>query len=323
MHRRKLGRTGWDVSEIGFGAWGIGVNWWGATDDTESVRSLQTAWDAGVNFFDTAYVYGDGHSEKIIAEALAGKPALVATKVPPKDAAWPPKPGSDVETSFPADWIRSCTERSLKFLGRETIDLQQLHVWSPGWLAQDGWKRTIEDLKREGKIRAFGVSINDHDPDSALGLVEAGLVDTVQVIFNIFDQAPAARLFPLCAKMNVGVIVRVPLDEGGLTGTLTKDTTFQKGDFRGQYFRGDNLKQTVERVDRLRPLLGEEAATMPELALRFALSDPAVSTVIAGMRKSEHARANVAISDGKKLSPSLLSELRQHAWQRNFYGWWK
>ena len=322
MKKRTLGRTGWSVSEIGFGAWGIGAKWWGPTDDRASLDALAAAWDAGINFFDTAYVYGDGHSEQLIAKALAGKPAVVATKVPPKNDVWPAKSGSPVNESFPADWIRSCTERSLKNLKRDALDLQQLHVWTDSWLAKDEWKETVARLKKEGKIRAFGVSINDHDPNSAVELVASGLVDTVQVIFNIFDQSPAEKLLPLCKEHNVGVIVRVPLDEGGLTGTLTKDTTFPKGDFRGSYFRGDNLTQTVTRVDKLKGLLNGEAQTMPELALRFLLSHDAVSTVIAGMRQKKNVAMNTAVSDGRALSPSLMGELKKHAWARNFYGRW-
>jgi len=322
MKTRPLGRTGWPVSELGFGAWGIGANWWGPTDDAESLQALTSAWDAGVTFFDTAYVYGDGHSERLVGQALAGKPARIATKIPPKNNAWPPKTDADIDAAFPGEWIRSCTERSLKNLGRETVDLQQFHVWTNAWLKRDEWKETVSRLKQEGKIRAFGVSINDHDPDSALELVASGLVDTVQVIFNIFDQSPVERLFPLCLRHNVGVIVRVPLDEGGLTGALNRETQFPKGDFRGQYFRGDNLAQTVERVERLTTLLGPEAKSMPELALRFILSHDAVSTVIAGMRRHRHVSANAAVSDGRRLSPTLTNDLRGHAWKRNFYGWW-
>lgn len=322
MKTRALGRTGWSVSEIGFGAWGIGAKWWGPTDDERSAAAVTAAWDAGVTFFDTAFVYGDGHSEKILGEALAGKPAMIATKIPPRNNAWPAKPETPASEAFPPDWIRTCTERSLKYLRREAIDLQQFHVWTDAWLKRDEWKEEVSRLKGEGKIRAFGVSINDHDPVSALELVASGLVDTVQVIFNIFDQSPAERLFPLCAKHRVGVIVRVPFDEGGLTGTLTPATTFPEGDFRASYFRGDNLRQTVERVDRLKALLGTEARSMPELALRFILANPAVSTVIPGMRRPEHVAANTAVSDGRALSPGLLKSLGAHAWKRNFYGWW-
>ncbi len=322
MKTRVLGKTGWPVSEIGFGGWGIGAKWWGPTDDAESKAALTAAWNAGVTFFDTAYVYGDGHSEKLIAEALAGKPAIVATKIPPKNQSWPARRDTPLEDAFPESWIRSCTERSLKNLKRDTLDLQQFHTWTDAWAGRDEWKETISALKKEGKIRAFGVSIADHAPETALDLVASGLIDTVQVIFNIFDQSPADELLGLCRKHNVGVIVRVPLDEGGLTGTLTRDTRFPEGDFREKYFRGDNLAQTVERVERLCALLGPEAKTMPELALRFLLSHPDVTTVIAGMRRPRHVAENTAVSDGRALSATLKNGLKTHSWKRNFYGWW-
>lgn len=322
LKHRTLGRTGWPVSEIGFGGWGIGKNWWGTTDDDASREALSKAWDSGITFFDTAYVYGDGHSESLMGEVLAGKDAVIATKIPPKNHAWPPKPGSPARDAFPGDWIRSCTERSLKNLRRETIDLTQFHVWTDAWLEDDEWKEAVRKLKSEGKIRAFGVSINDHDPDSALKLVASGLVDTVQVIFNIFEQKPIERLFPLCRSHKVGIIVRVPLDEGGLTGNLSLKTEFEKGDFRRQYFRGDNLKQTVERADRLKTLLNEDVKSLPEMALRFVLSHADVSTVIAGMRQVRHVRSNVESVQRGRLDPDLLSTLRGHAWAKNFYGWW-
>lgn len=323
MKLRKFGKTPWNVSEIGFGAWGIGKNWWGTTDDVNSIEALEKAWELGVNFFDTAYVYGDGHSEQIISKVLHGKDAIIATKIPPKNSEWPGNPKSDVNNVFPKDWIISCTERSLKYLKRDALDLTQLHVWCDEWLNQGEWMETIAMLKKQGKIKAFGVSINDHQPNSALKLVESGLVDSIQVIFNIFDQSPTEKLFPLCKKHNVAVIARVPLDEGGLTGTLTYNTKFEEGDFRKQYFQGNNLKQTVDHVEKLKKLLGSEAKTMPELALKFILGHDAVSTVIPGMRNKKHVILNTAIADQPPLSDSLMKELKNHAWPRNFYGWWE
>lgn len=310
------------VSEIGFGGWGIGVKWWGPTDDQESLTALKAAWEAGINFYDTAYVYGDGHSEQLMAQALKGKPAFIATKVPPQNDEWPPTPATPIKEAFPSDWIISCTERSLKNLHRETLDLTQLHVWTDAWLDKDEWKRAVEKLKAQGKIKAFGVSINDHDPASALKLVASGLVDSVQVIYNIFDQSPAAQLFPLCQKHNVGVIVRVPFDEGGLTGTFTKDTKFPKGDFRGQYFRGDNLIQTVERAEKLKDFTGNGTKTLSDLALKFILAHDAVSVVIPGMRTSKHVELNTRVSDQTPLDQETVKALAAHAWPRNFYGWW-
>ncbi|MFN0117449.1 MAG: aldo/keto reductase [Elusimicrobiota bacterium] len=322
MNKRVFGRTNWNISEIGYGGWGIGRNWWGSTDDQESSKSLNLAWDKGINFFDTAYVYGDGHSEELMGQVLKGKAAIIATKIPPKNDEWPGNPKTPLKEVFPADWIKSCTERSLKKLKRDYLDLTQLHVWSDAWLNQDEWKTTVEQLKKSGKIKAFGVSINDHDPDSALQLVSSGLIDSVQVIFNIFDQSPTKNLFPLCEKHKVAVIVRVPFDEGGLTGTLNLETKFEKGDFRAQYFQGDHLKQTVERVEKLKEFLNPDTPLMTDLALKFILAHKAVSAVIPGMRKSQHVEKNVAVSSQKLLLDKTLEQLKNHAWQRNFYGWW-
>ncbi len=323
MKYRKFGKTGWDISEIGFGGWGIGKAWWGGADDIESIEALKAAVEQGINFFDTAYVYGDGHSEELMGQALKGKQVYIATKIPPKNHEWPGNPETPVKETFPKDWILRCTDRSLQKLGRDTIDLTQFHCWTDAWLNDDGWKDAVAALKLSGKIRAFGVSINDHDPNSAIELVKSGLVDSVQVIFNIFDQSPVQTLFPLCLKHKVGVIVRVPLDEGGLTGTLTKDTHFSGDDFRAHYFRGDNLIQTVARVERLKPLVGSEAKTLPELALKFILAYEAVSTVIPGMRRKTNVMANAAVSGTLPLSENTITTLRAHAWKRNFYQGWE
>jgi aryl-alcohol dehydrogenase-like predicted oxidoreductase len=323
MKQRQFGRLGWRVSEVGFGGWGIGRTWWGSVEDKDSIRALRLAWDKGVNFFDTAYVYGNGHSEKLMAKALRGKPAFIATKIPPKDRVWPGKPGTPVESVFPASWITACTERSLKYLKRDSIDLTQFHVWSDAWLKNDEWQAAIFRLKQQGKIRGFGVSINDHQPSSALKLVESGLVDSVQVIFNIFDQTPAQKLLPLCAKKNVAVIVRVPFDEGGLSGTLTDQTQFEPGDFRRGYFRGGRLAETVRRADRIKLLLNKRIHSLPNLALRFVLDHPAVSVVIPGMRQPHHVQANVSVSDGRRLEPAIKRALKKFAWKRNFYGQWE
>ncbi len=321
MEHRRLGRTGIQVSEIGFGAWGIGKGWWGETDDTLSIRALIRALESGVTFIDTAHAYGDGHSERLIAKAFreARHRVLVATKIPPKSREWPPKEGTTVRQAFPADWILTCTEQSLRHLEADCLELQQLHVWRDEWLAESEWQEVVQRLKQQGKIRFFGVSIIDHQPNSALELVRSGLVDTVQVIYNIFDQSPEEALFPLCRAHDVGVVARVPFDEGGLTGRLTPNTTFPLKSVQSFYFRGDRLRETCERVDRLRPLLGAEIKAVAQLALKFCLSHPAVSTVIPGMRRPEHVEANCAVSDGRPLSPETLAALRAHAWARNFY----
>jgi aryl-alcohol dehydrogenase-like predicted oxidoreductase len=321
MRYRKLGRTNMDVSEIGYGAWGIGGTQWLGGSDDESVAALRRAIELGLNFIDTALAYGDGHSEELAGEIVrsAKQKIFVATKVPPKNQLWPARPGIDISEVFPYEYIIQCTERSLKNLGLEAVDVQQLHVWNPEWIGRDEWRRAFEDLKRTGKAHAVGVSINDHQPDSALELIETGLIDTVQVIYNIFDQGPERNLFPLTQRSNIGVLDRVPLDEGSLTGRITEETKFDRGDFRSHYFRGDRKKQVVERVTALERDLGIKRDELPEIALRFCLSNPAVATVIPGMRTRRNVEANCAASDKGPLPPNVLETLKKHAWERNFY----
>ena len=321
MRYRTFGRTGWQVSEIGLGTWAMGFMW-GPLDDDEAIRALRLARELGVNFFDTALGYGEGHSEELIAKALgpAREGLYVATKALPKNMEWPARHDAPVREVFPSDWIVECTERSLSHLNREAVDLQQLHVWSPLWMQQlDDWLPAVERLKQQGKIRAFGISLNDFEPDTALEAVASGLIDSVQVIYNIFEQAPAPQLLPLCQRHGVGVIARVPLDEGSLTGQFTADTTFHPDDWRRVYFAGARLRETVERVERLRFLVRREITTPAQAALKFCLAHPAVSTVIPGMRKTSNVRINCAASDGLPLTPQELQELRRHAWPRNFY----
>jgi aryl-alcohol dehydrogenase-like predicted oxidoreductase len=321
MRYRKLGRTNLEVSEIGYGAWGIGGKQWLGASDDESLRALRRAVELGLNFIDTALAYGDGHSERLVGQVLreAKTRVYVATKVPPKNRLWPARPGIGIQEVFPYDYILRSTEESLRNLGVETIDLQQLHVWNPEWIESEIWRRAFEDLKRSGKVRFVGVSINDHQPDSALELIRTGLVDTVQVIYNIFDQTPERNLFPLCMEQNIGVIARVPFDEGSLTGAVTETTSFEPDDFRAYYFRGDRKKQVAERVAALRRDLADVEGTLPEIALRFCLSHPAVSTVIPGMRKVRNVEANCVVSDKGPLDEQVLRILRRHAWNRNFY----
>jgi aryl-alcohol dehydrogenase-like predicted oxidoreductase len=310
-----------EVSEVGYGAWGIGgMQWKGGTDD-ESVRALRRAFELGLNFIDTALAYGDGHSEKLVGSVVKSAPhrVFVATKVPPKNQIWPAAPGSAIEDVFPYEYIVSCTEESLRNLGLETVDLQQLHVWDPGWMDRDEWKRAFEDLHAAGKVRFFGISINDHQPDSALEIVESGLIDTVQVIYNIFDQTPEHKLFPAAQKHRVGVLARVPLDEGSLTGTITETSEFEGDEFRAFYFRDDRRRQVVERVSALQQDLEDVPGTLPEKALRFCLSHPAVSTVIPGMRRVRTVASSLSVSDIGPLDLTTLEKLRKHAWNKNFY----
>jgi aryl-alcohol dehydrogenase-like predicted oxidoreductase len=317
---RPFGRLGWTVSEIGFGCWGIGGGW-GPRDDTKAKAALNRALELGINFFDTAYVYGSGHSECLLADVLgkSTRPVWVATKVPPKTMEWPPHPKTPIQRVFPTEWIVRCTEISLKRLGLEQIALQQLHVWLDDWVDADEWRKAAWRLKRDGKILAFGVSVNDHDPDSALKLVATGQIDSIQVIYNLFDQSPEERLFPLAQEHGVAVIVRVPFDEGALTGALHPGMRFPRGDWRAHYFREDRLEETCKRVERLKAFLDSDTPTLSVLALQFCLSHPAVSTVIPGMRRPEHVEANCKVSDLPPLAPSKRRDLKQHAWPRNFY----
>lgn len=319
MRYRKVGRTGYEVSEVGYGAWGIGGQLWGGADDVRSMRALHQAADLGLNFIDTALAYGNGRSEKLISRLLKerGERIYVATKVPPKNKFWPAR--GKIEEAFPSDHLLECIDRSLTNLRLERIDLIQLHVWHPAWLESGDWYETLGELKQQGKIAHWGVSVTDHRPDSALELVSSGKIDTVQVIYNIFDQSAERRLLPLCLEKQVGVIARAPLDEGALTGEVTPDTRFSRKDWRNLYFGGDRKLQVFRRARKLTALLDEETQTLPELALKFCLHHPAVSTVIPGMRSVEHVDANLAVSDQVSLSEEILQELRSHRWDKDFY----
>ncbi|MBI2059901.1 MAG: aldo/keto reductase [Nitrospirae bacterium] len=321
MQYRELGKTGLRVSEIGLGSWGIGGTWWGGPQDENSRPAIIRAMELGINFLDTALVYGDGHSERLIGSILkeTKQPAYVATKVPPKDYHWPPDNPNILKT-FPVKWVKECVDKSLKNLQLEQVDLLQYHVWHKDWASQDEWKEAKEKLKAEGKILFFGLSLNDHDPDCGVDAVATGEIDCVQVIYNIFDQSPEQNLFPACRKHETGVIARCPLDESGLTGKLTSKTTFAEGDFRGRYFKGKRLTETVDRAEKLKFLVRDDVRSIAQGALKFVLSPPAVSTTIPGMRRSEHVEENVRASGGSPLSEDVLEELKKHAWPRNFYG---
>jgi len=321
MKYRRFGRTGWDVSEVGYGMWGLAG--WTGTEQTEVDRALERSVELGSTFFDTAWGYGAGASEQILGRLLrkhAGKRLYFATKIPPANFKWPSKPEFRLEDVFPAAHIIEYTEKSLKNLNVECIDLQQFHVWEDGWADRDEWKRAVEKLKQEGKVKHFGVSVNRWEPDNVLNTLRTGLIDTVQVIYNIFDQAPEDNLFPLCRELNVGVIARVPFDEGTLTGTLTKDTVFPKDDWRSTYFVPENLNSSVDHADALKPLI-PPGMTMPEMALRFILGNDDVHTIIPGMRKIRNVEANIAASDGKRLSADLYSKLKDHRWDRTPTEW--
>ncbi|MFD7668160.1 aldo/keto reductase [Streptomyces sp. NPDC059788] len=320
MRYRELGRSGLSVSEIGYGTWGIGgASWVGATEGA-SVRALHRALDLGVNFIDTARGYGD--SERIVGRVVrerSGGEVLVATKVAPKNGVWPAPDGLDPAETFPGAHIRDSLETSLRVSGLDHFDVLQFHVWSDDWVGRGDWLDTIAELKREGKIRLFGVSLNDHQAENGLTLVRSGVVDSVQVIYNIFDQAPADVLLPACEEYGVGVIVRVALDEGGLTGRITAGATFPEGDWRNRYFRDDRAAQVEQRVAKIVADLGIASDEIAEYALRFVLSAPAVSTVVPGMRSVRNVERNTALSDGHPLTAGQLAVLAEHRWQRNFY----
>jgi len=327
MLTRKLGRTGYEISEIGFGAWGLGGTMWRGVAESEGRKALHVALDQGVTFVDTALAYGDGHSEKVVASVLAERreadDVVVATKIPPLDSHWPGRAEVELHKTFPPHHIVECVERSLRNLRADALQLEQLHVWHDAWLEGPYWpevRAAMHKLRKEGKVLHWGVSVNDHHPETALKLLADPLVESVQAIYNIYDRSAEAELFDLVREKDLGVIVRVPLDEGALTGKITAETRFPEGDWRHRYFRGERKAEAGERAAKLSEFLGEEAVDLPELALRFCLSREEVSTVIPGMRHVGHVRPNTCVSDGRKLSAETLTQLRAHAWPKNWYG---
>jgi len=320
MQYRNFGKTGLTVSEIGYGAWGIGKAMWVGADDSESLGSLHAARDAGVNFYDTALVYGDGHSEQLIARAFGKSPEVViASKVPPRDYVWAVPPDSPLHRTFPRAHVFSSLEKTLRSLGREQIDVYQFHTWIDEWANEPEWQETVRELKLSGKVRFAGISIQNHQPANVLKALETGLVDCVQVIYNIFDQSPEDELFPYCEKHGIGVIVRVPFDEGALTGKLTPETQFPEGDFRNNYFSGNRKQRVWDAVQAIVRDAGITLDELPTLALRFCLTPKAVSTVIPGMRSPKHVAGNVAASHVGPLGPDTVAKLRPHRWVRNFW----
>jgi aryl-alcohol dehydrogenase-like predicted oxidoreductase len=316
MRYRTFGRTGWQVSDVGYGMWGM-AGWTGSRDE-ESHSSLDRAIELGCNFFDTAWAYGDGRSERILGETLrrhSGSRLYVATKIPPKNRQWPARNGHTLDEVFPSDYIRQYTEASLENIGVSSLDVQQFHVWNDEWAADERWQRAVRGLKDEGLIKAFGISVNRFQPTNVLRALATGLVDSVQVVYNVLDQNPEDELFPICQEKNIAIIARVPFDEGSLTGTLTESTRWPDGDFRNAYFTPENLAATLPRVDALKKVLPSDM-TLPELALRHILQHPAVTTVIPGMRKAAHVDQNIAASDAAPLSPGFMAELKRHRWNR-------
>jgi len=308
---RTLGRTGFRVSEIGFGAWAIGAEMWGPQDDADSIAALHRALDLGCTFIDTAQVYGDGHSERLIARVFRerGERVTVATKVPPKNRIWGPSPGTDINAVFPPDYIIERCEVSLRNLETDCLDIYQLHTWCPTWDQETDWYEAMLKLRQAGKIRAIGISVSDGRPGEANAHIAAGRVDTIQVIYNILDQSPERDLFPLAQAQNTGIIARVPLASGALTGRWTRETIFPAGDWRGEQEREWVVEQ-VEKVEKL-GFLTEDGTPLAVAALKFCLSHPAVSTVIPGIRNVRQAEINLSASDGRPLPPEHLVRIRE------------
>lgn len=326
MKTRPLGNTGYRVSEIGFGGWGIGGEMWRGVDDSEGRTALREAIDQGITFFDTALAYGNGHSERVIGETLKddirANRAVVATKIPPMNRQWPGKSSYKLGDVFSAKYIRSSTENSLKNLRIEALHIQQLHVWNDAWLQDPDWDASFEQigrLKREGKVLHWGISINDHAPETALRVLQDPIFETAQVIYNIYDRSPEKALFDLAKRKPLGIIVRVPFDEGALTGQIKANTVFPAGDWRAEYFAGDRKAEAERRGKALAAVLDDQVETLPELALRFCLSSPQVSTVIPGMRRPAHVRQNAMASARGALPAGVLSKLKVHAWDKNWY----
>lgn len=321
MKYRKLGRTGFDVSDIAYGLWGMGG--WSGSNDEQSLKALQLSAELGCNFFDSAWAYGDGKSDGLLGQTIAanpGKRLYAASKIPPKNLRWPASPKYKYHDVFPPDHVFTYADLIRKNLGTETIDLLQFHVWDDTWTDAPDFRTTVEKLKRDKIIRAFGLSLNRWEPENGLKAIRTGLVDAVQVIYSIFDQSPEDELFPACQELDIGVIVRVALDEGSLGGKMTRETKFPKSDWRSGYFNPENLRNTMDRVDKLKQIL-PSGMSLPEMALRFVLSHPAVSTTIIGMRKLDHVEENIGLSDKGPLSPDLLKKLKAHRWDRKPAPW--
>jgi aryl-alcohol dehydrogenase-like predicted oxidoreductase len=321
MKYRRFGRTGWMVSEVGYGMWGMAG--WTGSDDAESLQSLQRAVNLGCNFFDTAWAYGNGHSEKLLGGLVRANPdrkLFVATKIPPKNLAWPSRREFTLDDCFPPEHIDQYVHSSLENLGLPRFDLIQFHTWEDSWLTDERWVKKIDDLRHQGLFSAMGISLNRWEPWNGVRAVQSGLVDSVQVIYNIFDQSPEDELIPACAAMDVGLIARVPFDEGTITGTLTADSRWPPGDWRNTYFVPENLKSSLDRVDALRPLV-PRGMTMAEMAMRFILNNPTVGTIIPGMRKVKNVEANLGSSAKGPLPAALHTELRKHRWDRSPTTW--
>jgi len=321
MEYRKFAKSDVKISRLGFGGWGIGGTMWIGAEDKESKRVLHKAVDSGINFFDSAFVYGNGKSEQLVGqvEKESGKELFITSKIPPKNYQWPAQDETTLDAAFPKNQIISITERSLRRLNREYLDLQQFHVWNDRWAEEDEWKEAVQKLKQDGKVRFFGISINDHQPENGIEAGKTGLIDSVQVIFNIFDQSPIDELFPFCHENQISIIARVPFDEGGLTGNIKPDTVFPEKDWRNNYFRGDRKQQVWDRVQKIATDVKDHTDSLAEAALRYTLSFVEMTTVIPGMRKEKNLLSNIESEERGKLPIELLESLKEHRWIRNFY----
>jgi aryl-alcohol dehydrogenase-like predicted oxidoreductase len=321
MKMNNFSRSDKQISILGFGCWGIGKSDWMGAEDKESKKVLLKAIDEGINFFDTALAYGNGHSEKLVGEAEkeSGKDIFIATKIPSMKREWPAGKYSTIEESFPMDYIIKQTEVSLKNLKRDYIDLQQFHVWNDKWADSEEWKCAVDKLKKDGKVRHFGISINDHQPENGIKAAKTGLIDSFQVIFNIFEQKPIEKLFPFAEKNKINIIARVPFDEGALTGNIEPSTTFPRGDWRSNYFRDRRKMDVKRRVDKIWEDVKSECSSPAEAALRYIISFSAVTSVIPGMRKEKNLCANIRSIENGPLPNGLKEKLKIHRWDKNFY----
>jgi len=331
MKYRTLGKTGFKVSEVGFGTWQLAndPDAWIGSDINESIQCLKKYSDEGGNFIDTAWIYGysNAHPNNHPSEELIGRflktvnrnNIIVATKIPPKNMYWPALKNSLISEIFPEHHIIQCVNDSLKSLGVDQIDLMQFHVWQDSWANENEWKDTISEILQSGKVKFFGISINDYQPSNCLKTLDTGLIATIQFIFNIFHQKPTEKLLPYAKEHNIGLIARVPLDEGGLGGKITSHTTFLQGDLRNTYFGGSRLEELVQRTAKLKRFLGNEVHLLPKMALRYILSFNQISTVIPGMRRLYQVEDNLKTSELGGLSQNLMNEIKNHSWERNFY----
>ncbi len=321
MMMKQFSKSKYKISQLGFGCWGIGKSMWIGADDIESKKTLHKAIDKGINFFDTALVYGNGHSEQLVGEVEkeSNEELFIASKIPSKKLEWPASDSSMLKESFTKDYIIKKTEESLRNLKRGYIDLMQFHVWNDKWAKEDDWKEAIHKLKKDGKVRFWGISINDHQPSNGIEAGKTGLIDSFQVIFNIFDQKPVEKLFPFCLENKISIIARVPFDEGALTGNIDPATEFPVGDFRNSYFRDKRKVDVKLRVDKIWSDVKSETSSMAEAALRYIISFDAVTSVIPGMRKEKNLLANFKSVERGPLSQELLEQLKVHRWDKNFY----